>query len=130
MLPPLVSRLRLGSAPAERHRLSNEPLEAFPQMLINLPRARHLMGEAKVDAIVATTYSNVAYMSDYHSVSSLITPRVQSFGVVTAGDDPRLALILPSLEVDAWAEQPGEVHDAYVYGFVHRYVADSPLAED
>lgn len=87
------------------------------------------MREAGIDALVATKPINVAYMSDYFSESSRADLGVQVYGIVPL--DGPLGLIVPSLEVDAWAEQPGEVGDVTVYGILHRWRSERrPLEPD
>jgi Xaa-Pro dipeptidase len=100
-------------------------------MLLNKPRSYRLMREAGLDALVATSAANVAYMSDYFSESSKSNVGVQIYGIVPATDAAPLGLVVPSLEVDSWAEQPGDIDDLSVYGTLHRYrTGTAPLAAD
>lgn len=89
-------------------------------MLLNKPRAHRLIKEAGLDLLIATSRDNVAYMSDYLCVSHGITPGVQVYGIVPGDDSVPLGLVIPSLEVDAWAEQPGPIADVTVYGTLYR----------
>lgn len=90
-------------------------------MLLNKPRAQRTMRDAGVDALVATGPTNVAYMSDYFCESSRNNKGVQVYGIVPVEDSVPLGLVVPSLEVDSWAEQPGEISDVTVYGTLYRY---------
>lgn len=89
-------------------------------MLLNRTRAEQLMKQAGVDILIATNADNVAYMSDYVCRSHRITSGVQVYGLVPADNSAPLGLVIPSLEVDAWAEHPGDVADITVYGTVYR----------
>ncbi len=86
-----------------------------PSSLMNAERARRLMREAGVDAIVATGAENVAYTSGFHSSTCWVTPQTVVLSVVTA-DAGTPTLILPQFEIDAWVD--GEMRDSevVVYG--------------
>ncbi|HBY94373.1 MAG: Xaa-Pro peptidase family protein [Ardenticatenaceae bacterium] len=89
-------------------------------MLLNKPRAHKIIREAGLDVLIATHPDNVAYMSDYLCMSHRITPGVQVYGILPGDDSRPLGLVIPSLEVDAWAEQPGEIEQVSVYGTLYR----------
>lgn len=89
-------------------------------MLLNTPRAQRTMKESGLDALIATSPSNVAYMSDYFCESSRNNKGVQVYGIVPVQDSTPLGLVVPSLEVDSWAEQPGTISDVSVYGTFYR----------
>jgi Xaa-Pro dipeptidase len=89
-------------------------------MLLNKPRAQRVMKDAGLDALIATGPTNVAYMSDYFCESSRNNKGVQVYGIVPVGDSVPLGLVVPSLEVDSWAEQPGDITDVSVYGTLYR----------
>src|SRR5687768_3057137 len=89
-------------------------------MLLNKPRAQRTMKDAGLDALIATGPTNVAYMSDYFCESSRNNKGVQVYGIVPVEDSVPLGLVVPSLEVDSWAEQPGDIADVTVYGTLYR----------
>lgn len=89
-------------------------------MLLNRHRAERVMREAGIDALIATKASNVAYMSDYFCESSRADLGAQIYGIVPVDESVPLGLVLPSLEVDSWAEQPGGITDLSVYGTLYR----------
>lgn len=94
--------------------------------LLHSVRARAIMADAGVDVLIATSPGNVAYMSDYLCVSHRVMPGVQIYGILPADEATPLGLIIPSLEVDAWAEQPGTVDHISVYGVFHRNRGTTP----
>lgn len=89
-------------------------------MLLNQQRAVQTMADAGVDVLIATDPSNVAYLSDYLCTSHRITPGVQVYGILPREKNIRPGLVIPSLEVDSWAEQPGAISEVSVYGTLHR----------
>ena len=89
-------------------------------MLLNKARAHRTMKDAGLDALIATGPTNVAYMSDYFCESSRNNKGVQVYGIVPVDDSVPLGLVVPSLEVDSWAEQPGDISDVTVYGTLYR----------
>ena len=100
-------------------------------MLLNTPRAQRTMKESGLDALIATSPANVAYMSDYFCESSRNNKGVQVYGIVPVQDSTPLGLVVPSLEVDSWAEQPGNISDVSVYGTFYRNRGDAKqLAAD
>lgn len=100
-------------------------------LLMNHDRARRLLAEAGIDVLVATSADNVRYLSDYECISHKITPSVLVFGVLEREGEAGVGLIVPSLEVDAWAEQPSGVCDVTAYGTLYRESRKSSgLAED
>lgn len=99
-------------------------------MLVNRPRATRLLAEAGLDAVVGTSPGNVAYITDGEFVSTRSHPNVLIFAVLPADEAESPAVILPSHEVDPWAEQPGDVTDVTVYGRVYRRLGPKSLSTD
>lgn len=85
------------------------------------------MREAGLDCLVATDPQNVAYLCDYYCESSRVMRGVQVYGLQAADEAGGPGLVVPSLEVDSWAEQPGQVHDVTAYGTFHRTIGRAPL---
>lgn len=88
--------------------------------LLNRTRAHSLMEEAGLDVLIATSPDNVRYMTDYDCISHRITPSVRVFAMLPREVDAARALVVPSLEVDAWAEMPSGVDDVVAYGTLYR----------
>jgi Xaa-Pro dipeptidase len=99
-------------------------------MLLNRPRATTVMREMEIDALIASGPDNVAYVSDGEFEGARTNPNVKLFAIVPREESVPLGLVLPANEVDAWAEQPGQVDDVVVYGTVYRNVGDRALALD
>lgn len=99
-------------------------------MLLNRPRATSVMREPELDALVASSPENVAYVSDGEFEGARSNPNIKLFAIVPRETSVPLGLVLPANEVDAWAEQPGPIDDVTVYGTVYRNVGDEALAPD
>lgn len=93
--------------------------------LLNQARAQAIMKGAGVDALIATSPTNVAYMSDYSCISHRLNPGLQVYGVLSANGLADAALVIPSLEIDSWAEYPGEIKHIYPYGTLYRNRGDA-----
>lgn len=99
--------------------------------LVNRQRALDVMNEAGVDVLIGTSADNVRYLTDYDCISHRITPSIRVFGILPRDPDGEVGLVVPSLEVDAWAEQPRGVADVTPYGTLYRdRLGDKGLAED
>jgi Xaa-Pro aminopeptidase len=99
-------------------------------MLVNRPRATQVMKESGLDVLVASGAGNVAYVSDGEFEGARSNPNIQVYAILPCEPSMPLGLVLPANEVDAWAEQPGEVDDVRVYGLVHRNVGSETLTDD
>ncbi|HXH82980.1 MAG TPA: aminopeptidase P family N-terminal domain-containing protein, partial [Candidatus Tectomicrobia bacterium] len=99
-------------------------------MLIDLTRARRLMTEQSLDAVVATSPDNVTYASGYWAMSHWARPGgPQVYAVLPA--DPGLApcLVTGSGNLDHVVDGEAWVTEVYRYGFFATRTdgADSPL---
>jgi Xaa-Pro aminopeptidase len=99
-------------------------------MLLNRPRATAVMREMELDALIATSPENVAYVSDGEFEGARSNPNVKLFAIAPRETSVPLGLVLPANEVDAWAEQPGPIDDLVVYGTLYRNLGDRPLSDD
>jgi len=86
-------------------------------MLINLPRARALISEAGLDAVVLATLPNITYSSDVASEYMLGTFEDYTHAVVLpAREDVAPALVVPDNDLPHMAESPSWIDDIYSYG--------------
>jgi len=90
-------------------------------VLLNTNRAQNIIKEAGLDVLIATSPDNVTYMSDYVCLMHRLTSGLQLYGILPCDDSVQPGLVIPSVEVDAWAELPGGIKDVTVYGTVHRH---------
>ncbi len=65
---------------------------AAPAPLIDLERARRLLAESRLDAIVASSAPNIYYLSGFFAYDLIMDPRVQSFAVLPRDPDAELAV--------------------------------------
>ncbi|MEX2029371.1 MAG: Xaa-Pro peptidase family protein [Anaerolineales bacterium] len=99
--------------------------------LLNKARAKSIMKQAGVDALVATSPENITYLSDYEPGWLRIGPGAQTFGILPADSGIPLGLVLDSVELFEWAERPGEIEDVIVFGAgpnkIYRYRGSNPI---
>jgi Xaa-Pro dipeptidase len=99
-------------------------------MLFNQPRARRIMGEQKVDALVATSPDNVTYVSGYWSMSHWARPGgPQVYAVIPADGGAAPCLVTGSGNLDLVVEGESWVTEAYRYGFFATTTEGHPLSE-
>lgn len=85
-------------------------------MLLNLPRARRLMRENQLDALIATSPENVAYVADYHCLTHWLNKGTPVLAVLPSDDSTEPCLITLPLEISAWAEDPSWIEDVRLHG--------------
>jgi Xaa-Pro dipeptidase len=73
---------------------------------VDTARASRILREAGVDAIVATSPENVAYLSGYFCVTHWINKGTLAFVLLPAEEQDSPCAIAPALEIDAWVEAP------------------------
>jgi Xaa-Pro dipeptidase len=84
--------------------------------VLNRPRAERLLAEAGVDAVVATTYQNVFYLSGYEGFSQRLTPSTQVYALARSDDLAAPVLIAPISDLDMQAQFPSGVTLVHPYG--------------
>src|SRR5919204_5240795 len=84
--------------------------------VLNRPRAERLLAEAGVDALVATTYQNVFYLSGYEGFSQRLTPSTQVYALARADDLGAPVLIAPISDLDMQAQFPSAASLIHPYG--------------
>jgi Xaa-Pro aminopeptidase len=86
--------------------------------LLNLERARALMGAADIDGIVATSPENVTYLTDYGNWTMYTFKDTEVYGVL--GADGARALVAPVDCADYLGELPlDDDVEIYTYGKFH-----------
>lgn len=93
-------------------------------MPLNVPVLRQAMEAAGLDAVVGTTYENVAYLSGFLSASLKLFPRdAQVYALVSRHHLERPVIIDGVGDMDALASLPGSF-DTVAYGTFHRVVPE------
>lgn len=85
-------------------------------MLVNKDRAQRLMSESNLDAVIATSPENVAYIADYYCLSHWSNKGTPVFAILPADDTIEPCLITLALEFTSWAEAPSWVDDVRLHG--------------
>lgn len=94
-------------------------------MLLDIDRARQLLGDRGLDALVATSPDNVTYASGYWAMSHWTRPGPQVYVVLPAAAGLTPALITSSGNLDFVVDGETWVSEVYRYGFFAT-VADGP----
>lgn len=95
-------------------------------MLFNQSRARRIMAEQSIDALVATSPDNVTYASGYWAMSQWARPGgPQVYAVIPADGGATPCLITGSGNLDLVVDGEAWVTEAYRYGFFSTR-ADAP----
>jgi Xaa-Pro aminopeptidase len=97
-------------------------------MPLNKERAKKIMEKAGVDAIVATSPSNVFYVSDYYSTGMQLGCRTQGYALLPLDAEP--ALMAPLAEADLVAESRSWIRDVYWYGCLKINVSKNTNASE
>lgn len=84
--------------------------------VLNRARAERLLAEAGVDAIVATSYENVFYISGYQGFSQRVSPLTQVYAVARADDLGAPILVAPIGDLDMQAQFPSAAVRIRPYG--------------
>jgi Xaa-Pro aminopeptidase len=98
-------------------------------MLFNQARARRLMAERGIDALVATSPDNVTYTSGYWAMSHWARPGPQVYAVIPADPVSTPCLITSSGNLDHVVEGETWVTEAYRYGFFATRTDGGELSE-
>lgn len=99
-------------------------------MLPNIARLRKLMTERGIDAVVGSSPENVSYLGEYFCGTQWRNKGTQAYAVVAADESVAPALIIPTLEIDPWAESPSWITDVRPYGTFYRDLIDGATAPD
>ncbi|MFI5267107.1 MAG: M24 family metallopeptidase [Chloroflexota bacterium] len=83
---------------------------------MNLPRAQQVLVEAGVDALVATSWQNVFYVSGYEGFSQRLSPYTQVYALARAGALEAPTLIAPIGDLDMQAQFPASLGSLHPYG--------------
>lgn len=89
-------------------------MESSPELL-NRERARRLMEQRGLAALIATRAVNVTYATGFRSPSPHVFPDMQVFALLAADGEDR-ALVIPRDEVTYVGTSPISVSDVRVYG--------------
>jgi len=74
--------------------------------LLNVARARQVFAEAGVDAVLATTHSNVRYLSGFVGFGQRLMPSTQVYALASVDRLEEPVVVLPAGELDVWAQFP------------------------
>lgn len=94
--------------------------------LLNRTHAERILNAAGVDVLVATSYQNVYYLSDYQAFGQRFLPTTQVYAVVSAAALDQATVIAPVADADMYAQFPAPAARMVYYG---RFVV-VPLEQD
>src|SRR5713101_6952800 len=86
-------------------------------MLLNLERARAVMAQHGLDALVATSPENVTYATGFANWTIYTFRDLEVYGVIPR--EGPLALIVPIDAADYLAQVPADIERLYAYGTFH-----------
>ena len=86
---------------------------ACPRQRLRLARA---LEHAQVDAVVAASPANVAYLADCECLMHPLVGSLRALVVSPAGEEPDPVLISPSIGLDEWAERRPWFDEIRLYG--------------
>jgi Xaa-Pro aminopeptidase len=99
--------------------------------VLNRSRAERLLAEAGVDAVVATSYQNVFYLSGYEGFGQRLTPTTQVYAIARADDLGAPVLVAPISDLDMEAQFPSGAARIRPYGrFYVERPPDAVLTEE
>lgn len=95
-------------------------------MLLNIDRARKIMAERRLDALVASSQENITYSTGYVSWTIDTFCDLEVYGVIPR--EGPVAIVIPVDAVDHLAERPIDASVVYTYGtFPTIWQPDVPL---
>ena len=86
------------------------------RVLVNGLRLARALEHAQVDAVVAASPANVAYLADYECLMHPLVGSLRALVVSPAGEEPDPVLISPSIGLDEWAERRPWFDEIRLYG--------------
>ncbi len=100
-------------------------------MLVNSDRARAVMAEAGLDALIATTQENVLYLTGILNVNSFVLPRmVQCYAVAPKERLERPSVVMGVGDADQVLSAFPGVGPLYCFGAFYREVPDAGVLSD
>lgn len=84
--------------------------------VLNRERAERLLAEAGVDAVVASTYENVFYLSGFVGFNQRVMPTTQVYAVARTEALGDAVLVAPISDMDMQAQFPAELAAIRPYG--------------
>lgn len=89
-------------------------------MLFNEERARKILREKKVDAVIATSKENVAYITGHDNPTHHLMKNALICAIYAPGSTPVASAIIPTLEVETFLHDRSWVEDIYLVGLFSR----------
>ncbi len=89
-------------------------------MLFNEARASKILRENGIDAIIATSKENVAYITGHDNPTHLLMKNALICAVYTPGSKPVASAVIPTLEVETFVHDRSWVDDVYLVGLFSR----------
>ena len=99
------------------------------RVLVNGSRLAQALEHAEVDAVVAASPANVAYLADYECLMHPLVGSLRALVVYPAGREPDPVLITPSIGLDEWAERRPWFDEVRLYGPPNRDLGRVLLAD-
>lgn len=89
-------------------------------MLFNENRAKKILRENGVDAVIATSKENVAYITGHDNPTHHLMKNALICAVYSPGSDPVASAIIPTLEVETFLHDRSWIDDIYLVGLFSR----------
>lgn len=89
-------------------------------MLLNESRAQSILAAAGIDAIVATSKENVAYLTGHDNPTHNLMKNSLICAIYSPGSEPKASAIIPTLEVETYLQCEPWIDDVYLVGFFAR----------
>ena len=89
-------------------------------MLFNEERARKILRESGVDAVIATSKENVAYITGHDNPTHLLMKNALICAIYSPESSPVASAIIPTLEVETFLHDKSWVDDIYLVGLFSR----------
>jgi len=100
--------------------------------LLNRTRAEPILAEAGVDVLVATTYQNVYYVSQFQGFGQRFLPTTQVYAIISTDNLGQATVVAPIGDADMYAQFPPQAAQMVFYGrfFVESSGADTELNDE
>lgn len=99
-------------------------------MLFNEERAKRILAANGVDAVIATSKENVAYISGHDNPTHNLMKNALICAVYSPQCDPVASVIIPTLEVETFLHARSWIDDVYLVGLFSRARAPGQEMDD
>ncbi len=89
-------------------------------MLFNETRAKKILNQNGVDAVIATSKENVAYITGHDNPTHHLMKNALICAVYSPGSKPAASAVIPTLEVETFLHDRSWIDDVYLVGLFSR----------